>query len=309
MKRIKLIIGLVIVSFLACSLYAEQDELFGTRGHAGKGAAFMNSLYNPYGVSTAGAVSIFGQSSDVIFWNPAGLCRMSNPELQIGGGVLPLDRINSYLTYAKPVGQEEDKAFGFTLLNSYNNKINSYNESDNYLKQLEYMGNAFIFTYSKRLSSSIRMGINTKLLNEIADGDKSYGAGLDMGFLIVPIPIISVGLVVNNLPGLIKWENEENIEFIGSSYKLGLGYNDIKDRFSFGMIISKEYGEDAVNLDFGGEFELATFLNLRLGYYKSNFAGGLGLYFGTFDISYAYYNERFLDMDNTTHLISTTFNF
>lgn len=305
---IKKSVFIVILLFFPYLLFADQSELFNTRGHAGDGESFINSDFDAYGISVGGILTSLNGCASSVFWNPALLCDIQNSQLQISGAQLAYDKLNSYISYSKPIGANDDKAVGFTLLNSYSGSIAAYDANDNPLSSTSYMGNSFLFTYSDHLSSTFKFGFNAKILNEILDKVKSYGGSLDFGISVQPIPIISIGVLINNI-GFYKWENENNVESMGASYKISLGYKDIKDRYMFGLSFSKDYGDDSVNVNFGGEFFLTTFTSIRLGYYNNNFAGGLGLHLGPVDISYTYYNENFLELNNSTQMLALTFNF
>lgn len=303
----KILILLIIALILPFLIFAEQDELFQTRGQANSGASFINSTYNAYGISTGGILTIFGNDGNAIFWNPAGLSEIQNTQLQLSTGVLNYDKLVSYINFSKPFGEDGNNAIGITGLNSYVGKISSYDANDNYLKKLEYMGNALIITYARPVSI-VRFGINVKILNEIIDKTKSYGGSMDLGLIITPPLPIYLGIALNNFPGLVKWEGEKRTHQVGSSYRIGLGYKDVMNKIKFGIVFNKEYGDD-VSTDLGGEIALASFMALRLGLYNGNFAGGFGFNLGPMDISYAFYQERFLELDTLSHLLSLTFNF
>lgn len=303
---------LILISILLLSLpflvLAEQDELFSTRGSAGLGASFINTPMNAYGISTAGILAIFANSADAVFWNPAGLAQIPNAQLQFATGLLNYDKVVSYVNFSKPYGEDKNNAFGITLLNSWVGKIDGYDSNDHYTHQIEYMGNGMIMTFAKPISI-MKLGVNIKVLNEILDKTKAYGGSLDIGLSITPPLPLFLGITVNNFPGFIKWDHKSKANQIGSGYSIGIGYKDMMDRVKVGIVFCKEYGEPDVFMNLGGEFSLFSMLALRLGYYKSNFSGGLGFHLGLFDISYAFYNERFLEMDTVSNLVSLTINF
>lgn len=299
---------IICLCLLPCLLGAEQDELFATRGTGGLGASFINTPVNPYGISTAGILTIFGDTSDVIFWNPAGLAQINSSQIEFSGGVLNYDKLVSSISFATPFGEDKEKAIGFTLLNHYVGKIDSYTETDVYTKELEYMGNALIVTYAKPVSI-LRFGVNFKVLSEIMDKARSYGGSLDFGFIITPPLPVFLGISIENLPGFIKWDHDSDVHRIGTGYRIGLGYKDMMDRVKIGLVFSKEYGQEEMNVNLGGEFSILSILSLRLGYYNTDFTGGLGLKLGFIHISYAFYNERFLELDTVSNLVSLTIHF
>lgn len=305
MKKVSLIIIFLMVSTL---LMSEQDELFQYRGKAGFGASFLNLTFNPYGVSTGGILTVFGNTSDAVFWNPAGLTQIENAQLQFSGASLSYDRIICTANFSKPYGEDMENAFGVTVLGAYVDKIDSYDDNDNYLKKINYSGSGLIFTFAKPMSM-VKFGINVKMLNEMIDKDMAYGGALDFGFLITPPLPIFLGFSMQNLPGFIKWNKEKKVHKIESGYKIGLGYKSLTDSMKFGIMFSKNQGDEEVNVNIGGEVALGSVIALRFGFLRGNFGGGVGINMGFLTIDYAFYNEQFLDLNNSAHLLATRFNF
>lgn len=306
MKRLIVILLIILCPII---LSAEQDEIFQYRGNAGKGASFLNTDFNPYGVSTGGILTIFGDTADSVFWNPAGLSQIEDSQLQVSGAQLSYDRTIGYINFSTPFGEDDEKAMGFTVLGAVVNDIDSYDESDNFVERMNYNGSSFIFTFAKPVSI-VKFGINAKVINELMDSkNAAWGGALDFGFLITPPLPISLGINIKNLPGFIKWDSERQTEVIGSGYQIGLGYKDLTDSMKFGLVFSKDQGDEEVHVNIGGEIVMASLIGLRFGYLKGNFGGGLGIDMGFANIDYAYYNERFLELNNSAHMLSTRFNF
>ncbi len=305
MKKLLIIIFVLVSPLL---LFSEQDELFRTRGNAGLGAGFINSAVNAYGVSTGGILTIFGHTADAVFWNPAGLCQIEDTQVQLNAGVLSYDRMIGSISFAKLIGEDQDKAIGITAYNAYVGGIDSYNEYDDYLKKMEYFGNALIFTYAKP-TSMIKLGFNIKILNEIIDKEMSYGGAVDLGVLITPPIPVFLGINIKNLPGFTKSDHDKNIYRMGSGYQFGLGYKTFSDSMKVGLTFSKNHGDEGVNFNLGGEFAVSSLISLRFGFLEGDFSGGVGINLGPLNIDYAYYNESFLDISSSSHLMATTFHF
>ncbi len=306
MKRILYILIILLIS--PFFLFAEQDELFQNRGKAGYGASFLNSPFNPYGVSTGGILCIFGNTIDSIFWNPAGLTQIENTQLQFSGANMSYDRMIGYVGFAKPCGEDLDQAFAVTALGTYVDGIYSYNENDYYLKKTQYAGSSLIITYAKHISM-VKIGINVKVVNEKIANNIASGGALDFGFLVTPPLPIYLGFNIKNLPGFVKWDTEDKIYRISSGYQFGFGYKSLTDTMKFGITFSKDQGAEEMNVNVGGEIALGSLLALRFGLLNGNFSSGLGLDLGLMNIDYAFYNEQFLELDNSAHMISTRFNF
>ncbi|MBU1077714.1 MAG: hypothetical protein KKH98_10500 [Spirochaetes bacterium] len=304
----KIIVLIVLMMICPLILTAEQDELFRYRGNSGNGADFINSIFNPYGASVGGILTIFGNTADAVFWNPAGLTQIENAQLQFSGAQLSYDRVVSYASFAKPYGEDNENAFAVTVLGSYVDDIAGYDEYDNYLKKFTYTGGGLILSFAKPMSM-VKFGVNLKVLNEVIDEDYAWGGAMDFGFLITPPLPVFLGINIKNLPGFIKWDKEKEVYSIGSGYQIGFGYKSLTDSMKIGLVFSKDQGDEEVSVNIGGEVSLATVLALRFGFLKGNFGGGLGIDLGFLNIDYAFYNEQFIELNNSAHMISTRFNF
>jgi hypothetical protein len=299
MKR-KIII--LIFIFLLGNLFSAQDELFITRGKAGSAACFLNSFFESYGVSTAGAIVSTGDTIETIFWNPALLSLLTGTRFLIGGSILPADRYFSYISLAYPFGENNDKGFGITLLNSYSGDIISYDE--NVGDNLNYIGNSLIISYARPFDI-IKAGINFKLANEMIQKNYSYGLSFDLGLTVTPPLPIQLGIALKNFPGLSKWQGQKKVDLIENQVLISVGYKSFSKSTKVGLTFLKESNDDEIYVNLGAEIALASFMDVRFGFFKGNFSGGIGLNFSFMRINYAFYNDSFLDLGEYSHLIST----
>ncbi len=307
MKR-NVILTVITIFIFSLSSYGSQDELFLSRGKASQGAQFINSQFDPYGVSTGTSLVSYVDTVESIFANPAGLCMIDSAKLALSGTQLSFDRYVSYLSFAKPVGKNQDKALGFTLLSSYVGGITTYDEADDIKgSDINYMGNSFIFTYSKPISM-VKFGINVKVLNELIDKSAAYGGAFDIGFLVTPPLPVQVGITVKNLPGIIKWSEEKKVNYVDNSLQFAIGYKSFNGGTKIGLSFLKESGDENIYINVGGEFEISSFLAIRFGFLKGNFTGGVGINLSFARINYAFYNDEFLDASNGSNFLSIVFN-
>lgn len=288
--------------------FASQDELLLSRGKAGTGAEFLNSSFEPYGISTGGVLVSTADSIESIFWNPAGLASLTGTRILLGGSKLTLDRYFSYISFAKPVGENSDKGFGITLLNSYTGDIISYDENGIKGKNIYYMGNSLILSYSRPIDI-IKLGLNVKILNEIIEKSYSYGASLDFGLLVTPPLPVQIGITVKNLPGFVQWKNESKFNTIENIILISLGYKSFSGNTKIGLTFLNEKNEDESYLNLGAEFAVTSFLDLRFGIMKGNFSAGAGINFNFMRINYAFWNEGLLEINEYSNMISTVFMF
>lgn len=303
----KILCGSVILILLT-SLYASQDELFQTRGKAGLASPFLNSQFDPYGVSTGASIVSFANTIESIFWNPAGLCMIESPQLSLSGSRLSLERYFSYISFAKPVGENLDNAIGFTILSTYVGDIVSYDGNDVPGDKFYYMGNSLIFTYSRPMNMT-KFGFNIKVVREAIKETAGYGGAIDVGLLVTPPLPVQLGISIRNFPGIMKWQSESKIYTIDNAFQVAIAYKSFSGDTKVGISFLKETGEDEIFTNIGGEFTLSSLIDIRFGFFKGKFAGGIGLNLSFAKINYAFYNDAFLDLTEGSHLISTLFSF
>lgn len=304
----KKMLCLFIILILVTSLYASQDELFLSRGKAGLASPFLNSQFDPYGVSTGASIVSFADTIESIFWNPAGLCMIESSHLSLSGSKLSLERYFSYISFAKPVGENLDNAIGFTVLGAYVGDIVSYDKYDIAGDKFYYMGNSFIFTYSRPMNMT-KFGFNVKVVRETIKDTAGYGGAIDMGLLVTPPLPVQLGISIRNFPGVIKWQDESKIYTIDNAFQVAIGYKSFSGDTKIGISFLKETGEDEIFTNIGGEFTLSSFIDIRFGFFKGKFAGGVGLNLSFAKVNYAFYNDALLDLTEGSHLISTVFSF
>ncbi|MBN1898164.1 MAG: hypothetical protein JW827_05265 [Spirochaetes bacterium] len=304
----KLVIIVLILFTIISFALASQNEMFLSRGKAGKAASFLNSRFDPYGVSTGAAIVSFASTIESIFWNPAGLSGIESPELALSGSEFSFNRYFSYVSFAMPVGENRDKALGFSLLSSYVGDIASYSEDDVRGGNYYYWGNSFIFTYSQPMDL-LKFGFNVKVVNELVEKSTAFGGALDIGLIVTPPLPIRLGISIQNgFPGVMKWQDESKVQTMGSSYLLSIGYISFNGDTKMGITFLKDSDSEDFNTNLGGEFTF-SFISIRLGFLKGSFSGGLGLDFSVARVNYAFYDDSFLDMSPGSHLISTVISF
>ncbi len=295
------VIILLLLLFLNINLYSEQLELFTTRGKYKNSADFVNSLFEPYGVGTGGVLTVFASTIESVFWNPAGLSEISSPQINLGASQLSFKRYFTYFTFATPFS--EDKAWALTLVNSYNDKIASYSDDDEFLGNIKYMGNMAFFTFSQPISI-MKFGFNLKVINEMLDKENAFGGALDFGLKITPPFPVQIGFFIKNVPGIMKYKGIDSLYLIDNVISVGLGYSSLDGDTTIGLNIYKEAGNDDIYVNLGGEFALNNFLRIRFGFLKGKFSIGTELYFYFLRINYTFYNDYFLDTEKNSHLIS-----
>lgn len=218
-----------------------------------------------------------GIADDVnaIFYNPAGLVQMSNPEIMFVHSAL-FEGINmEYLAVGDRI--TENSAAGAAFFYLYSDSIEKY---DRYGQRMgsSYDTNSSVITasYSRKLLDNLNLGINLKRISAALEEEKASTIGADIGGLM-RFDKLKTGLSVLNLGGTMEFVNaQESLPMViklGASYKvleellLALDINLPQDS-GVGINIGAEYSKtfiDNLNLSVRGGFKTYSAGNLSLG--------------------------------------------
>jgi hypothetical protein len=165
-----------------------------------------------------------------------------------------------------------------------------------------------MFTYSKPVSI-VKFGFNVKFINEMLDKENSYGCALDFGLKITPPMPVQIGVLVKNVPGLMKYKDEDKLGIIDNVISLGIGYSSMDGSTAIGIDFYKESSDDTIYVNLGGEFALSDVFRVRFGFFKGKFSAGTELFLGFMRINYTFYYDSFLNTDETSNLMSVIWYF
>ncbi len=342
MSKIKLLNGviwIVLVLFLASlPVYAGDADRIGT--------AAGTQVLVPVGardLAMAGSDIVFTKGTDAIYWNPAGLSNMTQhaagmfSTVNIFGDI----RVN-YLAVGAGMGKLGHIGFS----------IKAFDFGDIPLTTIEDMdgsnGRTFSptfstigLTYSNKLTSTINVGITTKLIYESAPRVSATAVAFDIGLQyknLAGIKGVSFGVVAKNIGSNMQYHGtglmqqvkvDGRNEFmrrgaakdeLPTSLELGLSYN-YKVMEDNSIIVSGVFRNNNVQNDefrFGMEYNYKNFIMLRGGYlymvntpsedvvYSFSLGAGLQYKLGNtmLGIDYAFRNVQYFDASNmfTLHI-------
>jgi hypothetical protein len=144
------------------------------------------------------------------------------------------------------------------------------------------------------------LGMSLKSIYVDIANNKYYGAGADVGMQVELIPLVKIGIVVQDIgTGLKPAKDYENT---GSKYdftypvvKIGASVTDRSSYFTAAVSGIRKLDENGFKINFGFQYNIFKFSSIYLGVNKSAFTTGISLRFFDMDISYAfvYDNEEF----------------
>jgi hypothetical protein len=329
MKYGKLLVALCVIAPLAAAgtgvaKYAGEFISLGVGGRAlGLGGAYV-ALANDV---TAG------------YWNPAGLARISYPQITL----MHDERFGNLVNYdygavAMPLGPRSSIGVSLFRLGvddipdtrnagvdingnlTYDpaqfsrvdpNKVTYFNAADW----------ALYVTYARRYSDDFAYGANIKLIRRELGDHSATGIGVDFGLWYTPFDNLLLGANLQDVTTtFLAWDTGTN-ELISPTMKVGTAYLidalggrfapavDFDIRFENRRSASMAHlGPVSMDLHTGLEFQFKDLIALRVGYSDiKQLTLGAGVHLPKLNIDYSFMKFDQNDQLGNTHRISMTF--
>ena len=332
-------IWIVLVLFLASlPVYAGDADRIGT--------AAGTQVLVPVGardLAMAGSDIVFTKGTDAIYWNPAGLSNMTQKAAGMFSTVNIFGDIRvNYLAVGAGMGKFGHIGFSIKAFDFGDIPLTTIEDMDGsngrtFSPTFSTLG----LTYSNKLTSTINVGITTKLIYESAPRVSATAVAFDIGLQyknLAGLKGVSFGVVIKNIGSNMQYRgtglmqevkvNGRN-EFmrrgaasdqLPASMELGLSYN-YKVMEDNNIILSGVFKNNNVQNDefrFGMEYNYKNFIMLRGGYlymvntpaedvvYSFSLGAGLQYKLGNtmLGIDYAFRNVQYFDASNmfTLHI-------
>lgn len=255
------------------------------------GATGANYLRISAGARPASLGNAFvAQADDTnsLWWNPAGLSRIS----RLGFETTAINWFEGISgTYFGGVFPQENSVIGcsFLFLSTPQDSETIYDDNSNYLKTSEKFSSGFSiaqFSFARKITEDFSGGINLKYISENLAGNKYFGYSSDIGFQKQNLLTdIDIGFVVQNILGK-ELHEAERLPLTG---RLGFSRHWYIDSRKISLLA------DAISpieekLTYGVGIEYSNkYWAFRMG--KNELTGitlGLGLFLGDLSVDYAY---------------------
>jgi hypothetical protein len=223
----------------------------------------------------------------------------SKPFFQIGASCSLLDSNNEAGFAGVAFG-----VFNGVLGLGYYGKRSKNPAPDASAKDSDNLASAGYFSYGMGVGAA-SIGLTFKTLYVDAKNIKYYGLGADAGMQIELVPLVKMGIVVQDIgTGLKPAKNYENT---GSKYnfaypvvKIGASVTDRSSNFIAAVSGIRKLEEDGYKINFGFQYNIIKYSSLYLGVSSSSFSTGISLRFLNMDITYAFlYDKNDFKYSNT----------
>lgn len=330
MKR-SFIFPIVLFIVTVCSISAYSA---GIAKYAGE---FMSTGVGARALGMGGAYVAGSGDATYGYWNPAGLARLSYPDLaamhsERFAGVVNYD----YAAFAIPFRKTEGLAFSVIRLGvddipisviprpdlrvdtTFTDELGNLRVNRPYIDRTvsdaEY---AFYFSYGKQHNRKLAFGANAKFVRKGVGDNSAWGIGFDIGALWNPWRQLKFGVNLQDITTtMLAWDTGRT-ELISPTLKTGASYplllpiiksrlliaGDVDMRFE-GREFASQWNIGPVSMDFrfGAELNFRNIIALRMGRDDLGyFTAGAGLILPRLNIDYAFMNHTDL---KETHRVS-----
>lgn len=259
---------------------------------AGGGSSGTSSLFllgaGARAVGMGGSFVSIADDASAVFWNPAGLARLSLPELDFSHVTLPEGSGFDFAGMAYPTVRAGVFAAGFLRVGT--DGIFSRDTRAVDLGTVDYSENQFLLGYGHPLFKFLNVGGTFKFYNQSLAGFSANAVGADFGILAGPYHGIFLGLNAQDFVASdLKLINSK--ESIPRNFKAGLSYLLPSRPAGLGLrlAVDAEKTENTpVAWHAGAELVCLDYFFLRGGYDRENPTFGLGFVYHRFGLDYAY---------------------
>ncbi|MGH8003800.1 MAG: PorV/PorQ family protein, partial [Limisphaerales bacterium] len=260
---------------------------FGREGSSGTSSLFLLGA-GTRAVGMGGSFVSVADDASAVFWNPAGLARLSYGELDFSHVTLPEGSEYDFTGLAYPTIKAGTFALGF--LRAGTDGIFSRDSRAADLGLTSFSETQFLLAYGYPLFKFLKVGGTAKLYNQSLAGYSANAIGADAGVLVEPYENLFFGL---NAQDIVSSDLQLNTskESIPKNFKAGTSYLLPLRQSPWGIrvAVDAEKSEKApVAWHAGAELSYRNAFFVRGGYDRENIAFGVGLSYNRIGLDYAF---------------------
>lgn len=295
---------LKITSLLLAILFASQSQMVSADDGIFAGA-FLRMGLGARATAMGNAFTGVAEGSVAAYYNPAGIPFLKARQLSLEYRVLSLDRTFNYIGFATGIHPKADDASGEMPLNAgiaiswihaSVDRIDGRDFEGNHYQDFSNAENAFALSFGVMpIRNKLAIGLTGKVLyNRIPDiGDNNaaisdFGMGVDFGLLAIPLPYLSIGVLVKDVNAKYEWKTDkvwekdiDKTDRFPTTLRAGIGL-----RYPYPWLLF------AFDLEKNDQQDLKYFVGTEV-LLQNKFAGRIGLNNGSLTLGGGYQFELF----------------
>ncbi|MCI0405810.1 MAG: PorV/PorQ family protein [candidate division Zixibacteria bacterium] len=239
-------------------------------------------------VGMGGSFVSIADDASAVFWNPAGLARLSFGELDFSHVTLPEGSEYDFAALAYPTVKAGSFALGFLRLGTDGIFTRDSRAAD--LGSTSFSETEFLLAYGHPLFNFLKVGGTFKLYNQSLAGLSANAVGADAGILVEPYENLLFGL---NAQDIVSSDLQLNTskEPIPRNFKAGASYLLPLGQSSWGVRVAAdaEKSENApAAWHAGTEVSYRSLFFARGGYDREDATFGVGIVYNRVGLDYAF---------------------
>ncbi|MEW6041097.1 MAG: PorV/PorQ family protein [Elusimicrobiota bacterium] len=263
-------LSLLLLSILSISvhcLYGAQD--------AGLPGEFISYGAGARSLGMGRAYTAVVDDASGIYWNSAGLLRLTNPELSTSFVSLYEGTNYNFTGYALNTKKKGAFGVGIVYLGTGGIEYRQSRGDDANTSNFSASEFALMLPYAHRINYEWAVGASLKLVNQNIRTESGSGVGFDLSATYKPWYKINLGLSLKNLVAPTVKIREKTDTYplnisLGTAYHLFAG-----DAWILALDLNQTSCR-SLKLSLGTETSLWKFMNLRAGYNENEISGGFG---------------------------------
>jgi len=253
-------------------------------GDAGQPGSFLTYGAGARSMGMGRAFTGLADDATAVYWNPGGLANVAQNQAILQHTTLIDSNSYEYLGYDQIFPTIGTLAVGLAMLNQPSAEFRDANNVAGGTFSNQDIG--LLLGFGTDVTNGLAVGGTLKAVSESMMGLTSEGFGLDLGLMYRPFPLLTVGLVFQNLVApQIKLQNDA--ETYPFNIGLGIGAKFFGDTLKMDCDVSKSSEQNSLKPRFGLEESPLPDLFLRAGIDDTEIALGAGYRYSGFQLDYA----------------------
>jgi tetratricopeptide (TPR) repeat protein len=249
----------------------------------GYGGDFLKLVGGARSLAMGGAYSAMSSDSSSVYYNPAGLARLTFPEAMVMQNQHFADMKQYLGSFAVPLDQGVIGG-GYSALMSGN--IEGYDNSGAATSDFDTNSSCFSLAFARKLNQSLSLGIGIKSISEKLEAYNASTVAMDAGVCYELNPNVVFGLSVLNVGSGLTFISEDTP--LPTTYRAGVLYRTIVINERVNLAVDAVSDLNGTKFCAGAEYWIKGILALRGGYNGTYPSVGFGLQTGIFEFDYAY---------------------